>query len=733
MGGGGKLDAKEESANGGKERDSRIIEKSRSESRSGSRSGLRSAGSAAVAVSGAAAGTGGPRPDSGARSGIRPGSRPQQSSSGVGREGREGRERGMRVGDRSISPISTVAEPRPAFGSPTPVPGSKGVDRQGGSAAVAAAGRERVGGGTEGRDESKESLTTNAAGASKMKAHGLDDPRLLHDADDPPLTPAAHTAREIARMLSATPQMRWENESASQDMATSIGESFWKRFKESQQGVSGDGTALPPSTGVQVDKLAQLLPPPSSSRFSEGIDYTSGGARSGADSSTSASANTSTSTSSEYGGAARSRGAPMSDRVASEVKVEALGYSPSHIVSERATRSPLGSVRRQQSAAKVSLSDSDEEAQEMRRRRAGPHGVGSDAVEDDAKGVARDYGRDEEKSKGDDEVACPLPVQSRRDGKSLAAPSAASSHSSSPSSSSAVRERGGGGRGVLMHGRGGLRRNGSDARLGVDPSDRADEGRQDSLGLEVLGQRHNRGDNREERVSSAASRQDRGSHTPSGVRSREGVRGGGGVRGGAAGGDDLDVDNSDLCSSALDRLINASSLSSGSVSQRLTNVKLLGRLWDRKNIDDVIDHLSTMHEGSRSDAAQLVVLGDFLSAVEFKGMALTLDSCMRLLALLERVFAGAEGWSLESVVVAVLKTLKSLLDAFGELIRQTRSIMIVGVDLSREERLRKCNACHTSLLRLRDQIDQLKHYHRKSVRVIEKVMGLQPLLERALG
>ena len=70
---------------------------------------------------------------------------------------------------------------------------------------------------------------------------------------------------------------------------------------------------------------------------------------------------------------------------------------------------------------------------------------------------------------------------------------------------------------------------------------------------------------------------------------------------------------------------------------------------------------------------------------------------------------------------AAIDSTSMLCEAFGDLITQTRAVRIIGVDLSREERLKKCNRCYESLYRIRKRLDAVKRRHEKRAKA-----GAQP-------
>ena len=213
---------------------------------------------------------------------------------------------------------------------------------------------------------------------------------------------------------------------------------------------------------------------------------------------------------------------------------------------------------------------------------------------------------------------------------------------------------------------------------------------------------------------------------PSGVLHGQGQGGGGGGHGRGS--------DYNRCDTLLDKLISSSGAFSSIMSQRIATTRMLRKLWEKGELADAIDHLCTLHEGviQSQDAQGLVLLADFFNAVELRGNGLCLDSCVRILPLLDGLISSNEGWASAHVVHSVLRSVISLCQAFGELIRDTRASMVAGasgVDLSREERLGKCNLCHSILYRLWGRLDAMRNQHRRYGPVIELIEHFHAIMQ----
>jgi hypothetical protein len=193
------------------------------------------------------------------------------------------------------------------------------------------------------------------------------------------------------------------------------------------------------------------------------------------------------------------------------------------------------------------------------------------------------------------------------------------------------------------------------------------------------------------------------------------------------------------CHDLLDRLLAGSNSVSGHLSQRLGTLKMLRQLWSKGDVLETLDHLSLLSEAMKLNNLQnIFVLTDFFLAMNFQNQNLNLDSCVKILPLLEDMLAMTSNSSLspsagnntEMVIFAAYKSLVSLATAFGELIRSTRSMISIGaagVDLSREARLTKCNVCYEIFSRARARMEMVKYQYRQSAEIQEVLDQYQRL------
>lgn len=246
--------------------------------------------------------------------------------------------------------------------------------------------------------------------------------------------------------------------------------------------------------------------------------------------------------------------------------------------------------------------------------------------------------------------------------------------------------------------------------------------RRDGFDLEEQGVQHNRG---KSRSSSAGSTREASAIA---VMSRRSEQEQEQDKSNVDSGDGIGTSEADV---AVGRALSTSVSFTTVLSHRLTMFRQLARMWNKREYSAVVEKVATMQAGSVLDPSQQTVIADFLCSIDLRGAGITLEDCGKFLKLLENMMTESGKWKSEHAVVAILKSLVSLLESFGELIKQTRSIIVVGVNITREERLDKCNLCHAILRRVRNRMDQIRHHHRHSHRVLDLATTLQPLIDSA--
>lgn len=163
------------------------------------------------------------------------------------------------------------------------------------------------------------------------------------------------------------------------------------------------------------------------------------------------------------------------------------------------------------------------------------------------------------------------------------------------------------------------------------------------------------------------------------------------------------------------------------LAQRSQSLKVLRKDWERGEVADAIEQLTILSDALPHCPSNLTTLADFFDSVELRGNGLSLDACVLMLPVLDQMIATSESWNSEHVICSTFKSLTSLASAFGELIRTTRATIRVagGVDLSREARLNKCNACHDIFSRVHSRIDLFKRKFRASRNIVDVLDSYQ--------
>lgn len=159
----------------------------------------------------------------------------------------------------------------------------------------------------------------------------------------------------------------------------------------------------------------------------------------------------------------------------------------------------------------------------------------------------------------------------------------------------------------------------------------------------------------------------------------------------------------------IDRIISSSTATTAAFNTRLASLRMLRKLWLRRDLPEVLDYLNVIYESSQLDATQMITLGDFVTAVgpSLRSVGFTLAHTCRL----SRIFESMISDKSEHVLRAGLQAFIYVLQLFAQLIYDTRSCVIFGsVDLSHEDRLRKCNDIYTIICRVRKRIETVKKH-----------------------
>eukprot|EP00742_Colponemidia_sp_Colp-10_P009469 GILJ01010325.1.p1 GENE.GILJ01010325.1~~GILJ01010325.1.p1 ORF type:complete len:674 (+),score=85.37 GILJ01010325.1:32-2023(+) len=137
-------------------------------------------------------------------------------------------------------------------------------------------------------------------------------------------------------------------------------------------------------------------------------------------------------------------------------------------------------------------------------------------------------------------------------------------------------------------------------------------------------------------------------------------------------------------SEILSKLGDGHRMTTDILMQRLQHTRMIRSLWGQSKVLECLETLKRI-----GDRALLV---DFLRMVGSRTDLFSLDACVLLLPQVNNLLAA----SFEEYRSLGIETVQRLLKGFSTLIIDTRKYASTGagIDLSREERLSKCNKCH---------------------------------------
>lgn len=142
------------------------------------------------------------------------------------------------------------------------------------------------------------------------------------------------------------------------------------------------------------------------------------------------------------------------------------------------------------------------------------------------------------------------------------------------------------------------------------------------------------------------------------------------------------------------------------LTSRLTHLQQLAELWQKGKVPETLRLLSRLHEANPQDNGRLTVLADFLHAIDLQLTAvecgpLTLEAASPLLPVVRSLLMI----DFETHVLAGLKTLEALVALFGAFVLDVLQTPTArGVDLSREERVEKCQAFQQTMEKIQPRV-----------------------------
>ncbi|XP_013387061.1 katanin p80 WD40 repeat-containing subunit B1 isoform X1 [Lingula anatina] len=154
------------------------------------------------------------------------------------------------------------------------------------------------------------------------------------------------------------------------------------------------------------------------------------------------------------------------------------------------------------------------------------------------------------------------------------------------------------------------------------------------------------------------------------------------------------------------------------MSSRTKNLSIVRALWTGGNMKTALDSAVNMNDQA--------VIVDLLNVLIFKPALWNLDVCLGMLPHLKDLINS----KYESYVHCGCSALKLVLKNFGPVIKETvNAPPSIGVDITREERIRKCKSCFNNLMDIRSTLDSKSHVQGKMGSTFREVQLLMSLLE----
>ncbi|XP_077982577.1 katanin p80 WD40 repeat-containing subunit B1-like [Glandiceps talaboti] len=134
------------------------------------------------------------------------------------------------------------------------------------------------------------------------------------------------------------------------------------------------------------------------------------------------------------------------------------------------------------------------------------------------------------------------------------------------------------------------------------------------------------------------------------------------------------------------------------MSHRYKNLDVVRSIWTTGDIKTAVDSAIHMND--------LAIVVDLLNVLCLKPAMWSLDLCVKILPKVEELINS----KYENYIHAGCQVIKLVMKSFSGLIKSNITAPpISGVDISREERYRKCKSCYESLLRTRSIVEQKQH------------------------
>ncbi|XP_071174982.1 katanin p80 WD40 repeat-containing subunit B1-like isoform X2 [Mytilus edulis] len=170
--------------------------------------------------------------------------------------------------------------------------------------------------------------------------------------------------------------------------------------------------------------------------------------------------------------------------------------------------------------------------------------------------------------------------------------------------------------------------------------------------------------------------------------------------------------------SVLQTIQNGHDAMSAVMSSRSKNLQIVRAMWTSGNTKTALDSAISMRDPS--------VIVDLLNVLNLKTGLWNLDLCSSLLPQVKDLLNS----KYESHAEAACNALKIILRNFGPVIKSNiTSAPSIGVDLSREERIQKCNACYNFLSEIRITLEKKQSVSGKLGNLYKEVQILMSTMD----
>ncbi|XP_063439262.1 katanin p80 WD40 repeat-containing subunit B1-like isoform X2 [Mytilus trossulus] len=170
--------------------------------------------------------------------------------------------------------------------------------------------------------------------------------------------------------------------------------------------------------------------------------------------------------------------------------------------------------------------------------------------------------------------------------------------------------------------------------------------------------------------------------------------------------------------SVLQTIQNGHDAMSAVMSSRSKNLQIVRAMWTSGNTKTALDSAISMRDPS--------VIVDLLNVLNLKTGLWNLDLCSSLLPQVKDLLNS----KYESHAESACNALKIILRNFGPVIKSNiTSAPSIGVDLSREERIQKCNACYNFLSEIRITLEKKQSVSGKLGNLYKEVQILMSTMD----